>query len=184
MPNLIERKRLKTTREYEQHGSKRQRLGSAQGGEQDITASPAPSIFVGRIGSGDAVMKSAEDRDRVAAIHNLIAFEMESAGIWDEIPCITVKGICDYADSHKNKQWQDYAAATAASAMKAVLEHYSKTDGKQGMYLRFCRSGYPKLTIDKSTVPTRRHFLALFGRNDGFIGRDSFSIHSSEDPPL
>ncbi|KAK3392746.1 hypothetical protein B0H63DRAFT_491065 [Podospora didyma] len=49
---------------------------------------------------------------------------MESAGMWDELLCIVAKGVCDYADSHKNKTWQDFAAATAACAMKALLERY------------------------------------------------------------
>jgi nucleoside phosphorylase len=38
-----------------------------------------------------------------------------------------VKAVCDYADSHKNKLWQDFAAATAATAAsvtKALLERY------------------------------------------------------------
>ncbi|KAK1656358.1 hypothetical protein BDP81DRAFT_364381 [Colletotrichum phormii] len=81
-------------------------------------------IHVGRIGSGDTVMKSGEHRDRVAQEHNIIAFEMEGAGVWEEIPCVIVKGVCDYADSHKNKLWQDFAAAMAASATKALMERY------------------------------------------------------------
>ncbi len=88
-----------------------------------------PAIFIGRIGSGNTVMKSGEDRDRIAADHDLIAFEMEGAGAWDEVPCIIVKGICDYADSHKNKAWQDFAAATAASVTKAILGRYAVHDG-------------------------------------------------------
>ncbi len=32
-----------------------------------------------------------------------------------------IRGICDYADSHKNKKWQPYAAATAAGYMKELL---------------------------------------------------------------
>ncbi|KAH8645747.1 nucleoside phosphorylase domain-containing protein [Xylariales sp. PMI_506] len=88
-----------------------------------------PEIFIGRIASGDTVMKSGEHRDRIAAQLNVIAFEMEGAGLWDELPCIVIKGICDYADSHKNKIWQPFAAATAASVMKAVLGRYARTDG-------------------------------------------------------
>ncbi|KAI1063108.1 hypothetical protein LB507_005614 [Fusarium sp. FIESC RH6] len=89
-----------------------------------------PEIFIGRIGSGNTVMKSGEDRDRIAAAQNLIAFEMEGAcvGTWNQVQCIVVKGICDYADSHKNKGWQDFAAATAASVMKAILGRYSLPD--------------------------------------------------------
>ncbi|KAI0410230.1 purine and uridine phosphorylase [Xylaria grammica] len=87
-----------------------------------------PKIFIGRIASGDTVMKSGEHRDQLANQYNVIAFEMEGAGAWDEVPCIIIKGICDYADSHKNKQWQPFAAATAASVMKAVLGRYAPTD--------------------------------------------------------
>lgn len=67
-------------------------------------------------------MKSGEHRDKIATQHNLIAFEMEASGIWDLLPCLVIKGVCDYADSHKNKYWQHYAAATAAACMRAVLE--------------------------------------------------------------
>lgn len=87
-----------------------------------------PQIFIGRIASGDTVMKSGEHRDQLAQQHNVIAFEMEGAGAWDEVPCILIKGICDYADSHKNKKWQPFAAAAAASVMKAVLGRYAVTD--------------------------------------------------------
>ncbi|GJC78098.1 hypothetical protein ColLi_00936 [Colletotrichum liriopes] len=88
-----------------------------------------PHIFIGRMASGDMVMKSGKRRDQIAAAHNVIAFEMEGAGAWDEVPCIVVKGVCDYADSHKNKGPQDYAAATAASVARAMLERYVIDDG-------------------------------------------------------
>jgi len=87
-----------------------------------------PAIHFGSIASGDTVMKSGEDRDAIAEMDNVIAFEMEGVGIWDSLPCIIIKGVCDYADSHKNKTWQNFATATAASAMKAILERYIQTD--------------------------------------------------------
>ncbi|KAK2589404.1 hypothetical protein QQS21_012921, partial [Conoideocrella luteorostrata] len=89
----------------------------------------SPAIFIDCIGSGNAVMKSGEDRDRISAEHGVIAFEMEGAGAWDEVPCVVIKGICDYSDSHKNKAWQDYAAATAAAVGRALLERYALEDG-------------------------------------------------------
>lgn len=87
-----------------------------------------PDIHFGPIASGDVVMKSGEDRDMIAERDKVIAFEMEGAGVWDNLPCIIIKGVCDYADSHKNKKWQNFAAATSASAMKALLERYIRTD--------------------------------------------------------
>lgn len=92
-----------------------------------------PVIHVGPVASGDIVMKSGQDRDRIANEEGVIAFEMEGAGIWEEVPCIVVKGVCDYADSHKQKKWQNFAAATAASASKAILERYIRTDKVPGV---------------------------------------------------
>ncbi|CBF80777.1 uncharacterized protein ANIA_11621 [Aspergillus nidulans FGSC A4] len=50
-----------------------------------------------------------------------LSIEMEAAGLMQDFPCIVIRGICDYADSHKNKQWQGYAALVAASYAKELL---------------------------------------------------------------
>jgi nucleoside phosphorylase len=86
-----------------------------------------PHIHFGLIASGDAVMKSGEDRDEIADKEKVIGFEMEGAGVWDNFPCVVIKGVCDYADSHKNKKWQGYAAAAAAACMKAFLKEWVPT---------------------------------------------------------
>ena len=106
----------------------RERLEKKQ--QVALELAQAPTIFVGRIGSGDSVMKSSHRRDELARIHQLIAFEMEGAGVWDELPCIVIKGVSDYADSHKDKlkRWYDFAAATAAATTRAVLDRYSQAD--------------------------------------------------------
>ena len=90
-----------------------------------------PEVFIGRVASADMVMKSGEHRDQFAEQYGVIAFEMEAAGIWDEIPCIVVKGVCDYADSHKSKSWQPFAAATAAAVTKSILGRYNFADNAQ-----------------------------------------------------
>jgi hypothetical protein len=46
---------------------------------------------------------------------------MEAAGLMNNLPCLVIRGKCDYADSHKSKQWQGYAAATAAAYAKELL---------------------------------------------------------------
>ncbi|KAL2012208.1 hypothetical protein VTN00DRAFT_4926 [Thermoascus crustaceus] len=89
---------------------------------------PNPAVHFGLIASGDAVARSGQDRDEIAAREGVIAFEMEGAGVWDNFPCVVIKGVCDYADSHKNKDWQKYAAATAAACMKAFLEQWVVLD--------------------------------------------------------
>jgi len=87
-----------------------------------------PLVHFGKMGSADTVMNSAEDRDRIADSAQIIAFEMEGADVWDQLPCIVIKGVCDYADSHKMKRWQNYAAATAAACMKAFLMAWTSGD--------------------------------------------------------
>ncbi|TKX27588.1 tetratricopeptide repeat-containing protein 2 [Elsinoe australis] len=89
-----------------------------------------PSVHFGSIGSGNAVMKSGQHRDRIAAeLDDLVAFEMEGAGVWRHFPaCLVVKGVCDYADSHKSKTWQLYAAAVAAAGAKSLLHSWSRAD--------------------------------------------------------
>ncbi|KAH0385537.1 purine and uridine phosphorylase, partial [Aureobasidium melanogenum] len=100
-------------------------LENSARGARLASENPAPLVHIGTIGSANMVMKSGEHRDAIARENNIIAFEMEGAGVWDNLPCIVIKGVCDYADSHKNKKWQDYAAATAASAAKAFLDYWT-----------------------------------------------------------
>ncbi|KAL8367203.1 hypothetical protein RB599_010281 [Gaeumannomyces hyphopodioides] len=97
--------------------------------EEERPVEHVPQILMGKVASGDAVMKSGLQRDRIARAHGVVAFEMEGAGAWDQVPCIVIKGVCDYADSHKNKQWQPFAAATAASVAVAILDRYQLPDG-------------------------------------------------------
>uniref|UniRef100_A0A093VGA7 Putative SWI/SNF-related matrix-associated actin-dependent regulator of chromatin subfamily A member 3-like 1 n=1 Tax=Talaromyces marneffei PM1 TaxID=1077442 RepID=A0A093VGA7_TALMA len=104
---------------------------------------PTPFIHFGSIGTGDTVMKSATHREEIANAENVIAFEMEGAGIWDKFSCLVIKGVCDYADSHKNKNWQSYAASVAASAMKVVLGQYVTSQRQSGPGESIVNSGIP-----------------------------------------
>jgi nucleoside phosphorylase len=83
----------------------------------------SPTIQIRTIASADTVMKSGEHRDDLAKAEGVIGFKMEGAGVWNNISSIIIKGVCDYADSHKNKAWQAYAAAAGAATAKAFLEY-------------------------------------------------------------
>lgn len=81
-----------------------------------------PEIFSGTIASADEVMRDGLKRERFQAEHpDIRCFEMEAGGVASNGPCLVVRGICDYCDSHKNKLWQPYAAAAAAAFAKEVL---------------------------------------------------------------
>ncbi|KAH0382597.1 hypothetical protein KCU92_g6111, partial [Aureobasidium melanogenum] len=81
-----------------------------------------PAIHYGSIASGNSLMKDAIMRDELATKEGVLCFEMEAAGIMNSLPCLVVRGVCDYSDSHKNKQWQGYAAMTAAVYTKDLLK--------------------------------------------------------------
>ncbi|KAE8386906.1 purine and uridine phosphorylase [Aspergillus alliaceus] len=104
----------------------RLRIQKMVDGSSNIFCS-TPTVHFGGLASGDQVIKSAHHRDRIARQENVIAFEMEGAGLWGTIPTIVVKGVCDYADSHKNDRWQLYAAATAAACAKGILKTWRLT---------------------------------------------------------
>ena len=79
-------------------------------------------VHHGTIASGNQVMRDAAERNRVSSeLGGVLCFEMEAAGLMNNFPCLVIRGICDYADSHKNKRWQPYAAGTAAAFAKEVL---------------------------------------------------------------
>jgi nucleoside phosphorylase len=80
-----------------------------------------PVVHYGLIASGNQVMRHGTTRDRLRQEHDFLCYEMEAAGVMDSIPCLVIRGISDYADSHKNQSWQPYAAATAAAYAKELL---------------------------------------------------------------
>ncbi|KAF6523085.1 hypothetical protein HZS61_014613 [Fusarium oxysporum f. sp. conglutinans] len=141
-------------------------------------ARPTPDIHVGLMASGDSVLKSGKDRDRIAAAEGVIAFEMEGAGVWDSFPCIVVKGACDYADSHKSKVWQRYAAATAAACAKAFLSFWvpsltQAANPESSLPLQSRDSSNQSQTaraVDERQMQPA--FLVPFLKNDLFVGRD------------
>ncbi|RAK90252.1 kinesin light chain [Aspergillus costaricaensis CBS 115574] len=108
------------------------------------------SIHVGPVASANTVMKSGKHRDNIIKRDKVIGFEMEGAGVWECLPSLIIKGVCDYADSHKNKLWQAYAAATAASTAKAFLEHWTPHSQKSD---------------------NTHHFMVPFTRKPCFLGR-------------
>jgi hypothetical protein len=113
-------------------------------------------VHYGTIASSNQVMKDGITRDRLSSeLGGVLCFEMEAAGLMNSFPCLVIQGICDYADSHKNKRCQPYAAAAAAACAKEVLsviplaevintrtvnEAIEGKDGKSSLYDFLCRT--------------------------------------------
>jgi nucleoside phosphorylase len=98
--------------------------------QRDARDSADPKIHYGIIASGNTLVKDAAERDEVAKHvgEKCLCVEMEAAGLMNHYPCLVIRGICDYADSHKNDRWQRYASATAAAFGKELLRYVPASD--------------------------------------------------------
>lgn len=81
----------------------------------------SPQVHYGTIGSGNQVVKDSVTRDYWQEKEKIICFEMEAAGLMDHFRCLVIRGISNYADSHKTDIWQPYAAMTAAAYAKDLI---------------------------------------------------------------
>ncbi|PLB44410.1 hypothetical protein P170DRAFT_440709 [Aspergillus steynii IBT 23096] len=83
----------------------------------------SPRVFYGTIASGNSVVKNSKMRGILIQKHGVLCCEMEAAGLMNtRFPCLVIRGITDYADSHKNEIWMEYAAAAAAQYARDLLQ--------------------------------------------------------------
>ncbi|KAF5558268.1 calcium-independent phospholipase A2 [Fusarium napiforme] len=120
-------------------------------------------VWYGSIGSGDKLTRNTRKRNEIRDRYGVIGLEMEAAGTMNRIPVGVIRGVCDYADEHKNKEWQPYAAAMAAAYAKAVI--YELGPGKVMPSSSMTNEGKHALcgTILSDLPPT----------TDRFFGRES-----------
>ncbi|KAL7939602.1 hypothetical protein V8C35DRAFT_287117 [Trichoderma chlorosporum] len=92
-----------------------------------------PAVHYGLIASANQLMRDASIRDRLSAEREVLCFEMESEGLFKQLPCLVIRGICDYSDSHQDDEWQGYAAMTAAAYAKDLILqiHPSRVEAEQ-----------------------------------------------------
>ena len=89
-------------------------------------------VHYGLVASGSQVIRDAQRRKSLVKEigSDVLCVEMAAAGLMDNFPCIVIKGICDYADSHNNLAWKQHAAAVAAAAAKELLEYLTVEEVK------------------------------------------------------
>ncbi|KAK4459808.1 putative ankyrin repeat domain-containing protein [Cladorrhinum samala] len=121
--------------------------------------SEEPRIHYGVIASGNRVMKDGKARDDIAQRHSVLCFEMEAAGMMDNLQCLPIRGICDYSDSHKNKEWQDYAAATAAAYARELLQELPPSSRKREQTPTYIADASQPNTADDYTLERRQCLL-------------------------
>jgi nucleoside phosphorylase len=82
--------------------------------------SNVPVIHYGLIGSANQIMRHGVTREKLRQESGIICFEMEAAGLMNNFPCLVIRGICNYSDTHIHKNWQPYAAAYAKELLGAI----------------------------------------------------------------
>ncbi|KAL2812483.1 WD40-repeat-containing domain protein [Aspergillus granulosus] len=116
--------------------------------ERDEREDHEPRPHYGVIASGNAVIKNGKIREQLQKETCALCFEMEAAGLMQDFPCIVIRGICDYADSHKNKQWQGYAALVAAAYAKELLGHVPRAPlSQESLIADICKSLVGELRV-------------------------------------
>ncbi|EGU76072.1 hypothetical protein FOXB_13410 [Fusarium oxysporum f. sp. conglutinans Fo5176] len=141
-------------------------------GQEEIVQRPRRSkadyqrtqVWYGPVGSGDKLLKNAQKRDELRDKYGIIGLEMEAAGTMNQIPVGVIRGVCDYGDRHKNKNWQPYAAAMAASYGRALLDEIPLSDR----------------TVDSTKEDYKPCYYIPFTKNSRFTGRTTI-LNALED---
>ncbi len=87
-------------------------------------------VHYGTIASGNHVVRDGRARDMISLMFGgVLCLETEvAADLAKAFPYLAIRGISDYADSHKNEKWQSYAAATAAACAKELISVIQTTE--------------------------------------------------------
>lgn len=88
----------------------------------------------GRIATGNSVVMDGVKRDSISAqCDGALCIEMEAAGVEVNGRCLVIRGISDYADSHKSDRWRSYAAGKAAAFARELLGKIPARDVREKM---------------------------------------------------
>jgi nucleoside phosphorylase len=78
-------------------------------------------VHYGLIASSHHLTRHGATRDKFAHKHGILCFETDETWLRDAAQYLVIRGICDYADSHRSELWHAHAAAAAAAYAKEVL---------------------------------------------------------------
>lgn len=91
-----------------------------------------PNIHHGLIASGKMMAKSQRLREQFCKQYDIKLLDNGFQAVMDSIQgnCkesfLIIRGVCDYNDGSRRKEWQPYAALAAAAYMKQLVLHIPK----------------------------------------------------------
>ncbi|XP_022657328.1 uncharacterized protein LOC111265973 isoform X2 [Varroa jacobsoni] len=95
-----------------------------------------PVVHFGAVASGEVIAADDAQRQEFAAQYGIFAFDSEFDSVVESVygnrkdNYMVIRGIADYRDGTKRRDWQNYAALTAAAFMKAVVENLPPAEGQ------------------------------------------------------
>ncbi|KAI9778406.1 MAG: hypothetical protein M1816_004104 [Peltula sp. TS41687] len=125
-----------------------------------------PIVHYGLIASSHHLTRHGATRDKFAHKHGILCFETEATGLRDAAQYLVIRGICDYADSHRSELWHAYAAAAAAAYAKEVLSFIPTVSKTIPLATNSYAEAAPVLDALLLTRPEvdRKSLIALKGR--------------------
>ncbi|CRK45050.1 hypothetical protein BN1723_006420 [Verticillium longisporum] len=136
-----------------------------------------PTVHFGLIASGDTVVGSKEKMDHVLRSENILAFDSESAGVWDIFPSIAIRGAGTYVDGTRTTGWDRRAASTAAACVKVVL-----SDWQPGLCSQHEEEpSEPCAVIEPDNGPW---FIVPYARNGNFVERTAIMTQLWRNPSM
>ncbi|ESU15095.1 hypothetical protein FGSG_13401 [Fusarium graminearum PH-1] len=141
-------------------------------------------VWYGPIGSGDKLLKNAKKRNELRDKYGIIGLEMEAAGIMNRIPVGVIRGVCDYGDRHKNKDWQPYAAAMAASYARALLDEIPSSQMTTDMIQRAYGDIAKQLRLQKTSEDEDVKDLVCRYLSSDEAGKWLFIVDNADDRQL
>ncbi|KAI9042818.1 uncharacterized protein KD926_004883 [Aspergillus affinis] len=125
-----------------------------------------PIIHYGLIASSHHLTRDGATRDKFAHKHDILCFETDATGLRDAAQYLVIRGICDYADSHRSGLWHAYAAAAAAAYAKEVLSFIPTVSKTIPLATKSYVEAAPVLDALLLTRPEvdRKSLIALKGR--------------------
>ncbi|KAK4043752.1 hypothetical protein C8A01DRAFT_43319 [Parachaetomium inaequale] len=126
-------------------------------------------VWYGPIGSGEKLVRDARKRNELRDRYGVIGLEMEAAGTMNHIRVGVIRGVCDYGDEHKNKEWQPYAAAMAAAYAKAVLREIFPSEGPAVVGSPSASASASALQLGRPSTSTTPCHTVPFPRNEDIV---------------
>ncbi|KAG5917963.1 hypothetical protein E4U42_007057 [Claviceps africana] len=176
--------------DVQRRGSEAAHLFMRPASSSDVKHEPLPSttpgqpndvvkVHKGRIATGNKLIKTANLRDSISkSLGGVLCFDTFASDMMDQLPCLVIRGIGDYADGHIDTEWHNYAAAVAAAYAKAVImflaSNMAEAARRKETRVQAQKAGTRKdaAAAIQQNGKFEAHWLVPFSRNKRFSGRE------------